>query len=51
MVVVKLVAGSLPTPEIRGSNPVIGNFIYYQLRKKCVEKRVRIKKDIKLTEI
>ena len=47
LVVVKLVAGSLPTPEIRGSNPVIGNFIYYQLRKKCVEKREIKKKEAK----
>ena len=29
MVVAQLIEQSLPTLEIRGSNPVIGNFIYY----------------------
>ena len=27
----QLVERSLPAPKIRSSNPVIGNFIYYQL--------------------
>ena len=31
MVVAELVEQLLPTQEIRGLNPVIGNFIYYQL--------------------
>ena len=39
----QLVEWSLPTPEIRSSNPDISNFIYYQLYKNCVEK-TKIKK-------
>ena len=39
VVVAQLVKQSPPTPEIRGSNPVIGKFIYYQLSKSsCFEK-------------
>ena len=44
VVVAQLVKQSLPTPEIRVSNPVIGKFIYYQLFKSsCFEKK-KIKK-------
>ena len=34
MVVAQLVMRSLHIPKIRGSNPVIGNFIFYQLNRK-----------------
>ena len=34
VVVAQLVELLLPTPEIQGSNPVINNFIYYQLYNK-----------------
>ena len=39
VVVAQLVERSLPEPEINGSNPVIGNFIYYKLYLKTVLKR------------
>ena len=35
VVVAQLVARLLPTPVIRGSNPVISNIIYYQLN--CIK--------------
>ena len=31
MVVAQLLDRSLPTPEVQGWNPVMGNFIYYQV--------------------
>ena len=44
VVVAQLVERLLPIPEIRGSNPVIGYIIYYQLYlKNCIEK-TKIKK-------
>ena len=44
MVVVRLAERSLPTPDIRGSNPVIGNFIYYQLYQLSRIDKTKIKK-------
>ena len=44
VVVAQLVERQLPEPEINGSNPVIGNIIYYKLYlKNCVEEK-KIKK-------
>ena len=44
VVVAQLEERSLPIPEIRGSNPVIGYNIYYHLYlKNCIEK-TKIKK-------
>ena len=39
-----VVALLLPIPEIGGSNPVIGNIIYYQVYKNCIEKMTIKKK-------
>ena len=39
-----VVAQLLPIPEIGGSNPVIGNIIYYQVYKNCIEKMTIKKK-------
>ena len=37
--VAQLVEGSLPTPEVRGSNPVIGKlYLYYLYSVNCFEK-------------
>ena len=36
MVVAQLVKRSLPTPEVRGSNPVIGKIVYVTVN--CIEK-------------
>ena len=38
VVVSQLVKRLLPTPEIRGSNPVIGNFHTYVSTVNCIEK-------------
>ena len=47
MVVATLVEQSLPTPEVRGSNPVIDKFYIYYLstvlkRRKLIKKRPRM---------
>ena len=39
VVVAKLVERSLPTPEVRGSNPVIGEIVYCQLNRKDENKK------------
>ena len=44
MLVAQLVERLLPTPEIRCSNPVIGNIIYYQLDLKSDIEKTKIKK-------
>ena len=36
-----LVEWSLPTPEIRGLDPIIGNIIYYQLYLKKLHRKSR----------
>ena len=42
MVLAQLAEQSLPTPKIRGPNPVIGNFIYNeQFKKKAKMKKKR----------
>ena len=42
VVVAQLVEQSLPTPEVRGSNPVIGKiYLYYQLYWKDENKEKR----------
>ena len=39
MIVDQMVEGSLPTPEVRGSNPVIGKlYLYYLYSVNCFEK-------------
>ena len=43
MVVAQLVERSLPIPEVRGSNPVIGKKLYQTLTVNCIEK-TKIKK-------
>ena len=35
VVVAQLVEGSLPTPEVRGSNPVIGKLLLYYMEHLC----------------
>ena len=44
VVVALLVNRSLPTPEIRGSNPFISNFIYSKLNWKTFIEKMKIKK-------
>ena len=44
VVVAQLVERLLQTPEIRGSNPVTGNFIYYQLYQITFIDKAKIKK-------
>ena len=43
VVVAQLVKWSLPTPEVRGSNPVIGKNLYRPITLNCIEK-TKIKK-------
>ena len=54
MVVAQLVEQSLPTPEVRGSNPVIGKiYMYYQLywKDEIKEKRGRERPNFKTFHI
>ena len=44
VVVDQLVEQSLPTPEIRGSNPVIGKILSTQLSTNCIIEKTKIKK-------
>ena len=43
VVVTQLVERSLPIPEVRGSNPVIGKYLYWTFTLSCIEK-TKIKK-------
>ena len=45
MVVAQLLERSLPKPEVRGSNPVIGKiYIEHLFTVNCIEKKKKIKK-------
>ena len=44
MVVAQLVKRSLPTSEIRGSNPVIGKILSTKLFTNCIIEKTKIKK-------
>ena len=51
MVVTQLVERLLPTPEVRGSNPVIGKKLYCMFTVNCIEKTKIKKKRLRLAHL